>query len=338
MQDAWPNSGFRELRRDERRCLIPTDDHLRTYLRWPELALAGDSCPDEHRLHDDLLAAPRQPIGGDRLASLSDDDARHNYAHFLRFRDALLAAGTLEAWYLGVVRSGRVDIPPIFVDRVVEAIVHGIVDGCNDAFVWRAAELLFREQRVAVHEGRVLAADREAVDGTRASGRDMDVLVADNAHRYWPASDRHSFGLDLSHEIASDLGHGLRLTMAYRHSGQTALAWVLERWLLHLLGIAVAITPVARIDDDAWSWHVGLDAESMALLNALWRGSTSPAGGGDRMVGLFRLVFADESDMRADLAGKPVHLGLAMTQDGIIRLKPQNLLVNLPLAATPTPS
>ena len=34
----------------------------------------------------------------------------------------------------------------------------------------------------------------------------------------------------------------------------------------------------------------------------------------------------------ADLAGAPVWLGLAMAADGALRLKPQNLLLNLPLA------
>jgi hypothetical protein len=33
------------------------------------------------------------------------------------------------------------------------------------------------------------------------------------------------------------------------------------------------------------------------------------------------------------VAGKPVYLGLAMTSDQVLRLKPQNLLLNLPLAA-----
>jgi hypothetical protein len=36
--------------------------------------------------------------------------------------------------------------------------------------------------------------------------------------------------------------------------------------------------------------------------------------------------------MIADIAGRPVYLALAMTEDGRLKLKPQNLLVNLPLA------
>ena len=50
-----------------------------------------------------------------------------------------------------------------------------------------------------------------------------------------------------------------------------------------------------------------------------------------RLLSLFRLDFADPQEMRADVAGKPVYLGLMMNADGVVRLKPQNLLVNLPL-------
>jgi len=37
--------------------------------------------------------------------------------------------------------------------------------------------------------------------------------------------------------------------------------------------------------------------------------------------------------MRPELAGSPVFLGLAMAADGTLRMKPQNLLMNLPLAS-----
>ena len=46
----------------------------------------------------------------------------------------------------------------------------------------------------------------------------------------------------------------------------------------------------------------------------------------------FGMEFRDKSPMRADIAGRPIYLGLAMTADNIVRLKPQNLLINLPLA------
>jgi hypothetical protein len=52
-----------------------------------------------------------------------------------------------------------------------------------------------------------------------------------------------------------------------------------------------------------------------------------------RLISLFRLDFSNPGEMRTDVAGKPVYLGLAMRADDTLRLKPQNLLLNLPLAA-----
>ena len=52
-----------------------------------------------------------------------------------------------------------------------------------------------------------------------------------------------------------------------------------------------------------------------------------------RVLALFRLEFADPAVMRADIAGRPVYLGMARDAADRLRLKPQNLLVNLPLAA-----
>lgn len=51
-----------------------------------------------------------------------------------------------------------------------------------------------------------------------------------------------------------------------------------------------------------------------------------------RLVSLFNLQFADAADMRADVRGKPIYLGLAISADNVLKLKPQNLLINLPLA------
>src|SRR5690606_33331297 len=123
-------------------------------------------------------------------------------------------------------------------------------------------------------------------------------------------------------------------TLAKANSGLVALARVLERWLAHLLGIGVDIEPLQKIDDAAWRWHLGLDVESTALLNDLYEDKPVEPERMQRLVSLFRLRFHDPAEMRADVAGKPVYLGLAMNADDTLRLKPQNLLLNLPLAAS----
>ncbi|MBC7608383.1 MAG: hypothetical protein H7228_02225, partial [Polaromonas sp.] len=162
----------------------------------------------------------------------------------------------------------------------------------------------------------------------------MQVLTDDNAAAYFQqAAGRYTFLLDLTHEVTNDLSHGLTFTMTRARSGLKALAGVLQKWVQHFLGVDVTIRPLQKIDDEAWRWHVGLDAASTALLNDLYEGRAVEPERMQRLVSLFRLDFADPQDMRPDVAGKPIYLGLMMNAEGIVKLKPQNLLVNLPLRA-----
>jgi hypothetical protein len=238
---------------------------------------------------------------------------------------------------------------------VVQTILRQLLDADATALDARAAELLFRPQRITLQNGRVLAADRATVDrlgdagGFGALGRllaeaqvplrsaQLQVLNADNAADYWhdrrhDGHERHRFVLDLTHQVPKDLAPGISVPLTLAHSGLGALARVLQRWVAHLTGAAVTITPLARIADTDWRWFVGLDVESTAILNDLYRGQPVNEDRLARLIGLFRLDFADPADMQPDLAGTPVWLGLAMTADGALRLKPQNLLLNLPLA------
>ena len=336
--------------------LRPTDAWLRPFLELPELALVEQSCAAEIALHEALVASPTRAVAPAELDAVQDDDARANHTMFLAFRDALVAAGTLEAYYLALMRSAQVTIPPVFVERIVQAVVRQLLDASADAFEARAAELLFRPQRLTLTDGRMLCADLATIDLLNETGGfgdigrllvqgnapmaalQMTVLTADNAAEYMthprPRAARHAFVLDLTHEVASDIGHGLTFTMTRAHSGLKALARVLERWVAHLLGVQVAITPLQKIADAAWRWHVGLDVESMALLNDLYEDRAVEAERMQRLISLFKLEFANPAEMRTDVAGKPVYLGLAMTAQGTLRLKPQNLLLNLPLAAS----
>jgi len=333
------------------RWLAPSDGFFRPMLGFAELAPVDESCAAERRLHERLVAAPTIAVDAAELAAIDDADARENYAVFLAFRDAVVAAGSLEAYYLRLVRGGPIAVPPPFIDAVVAAIVSRLVEGGAGAIERRAAQLLYRTQRVAVRDGRILCADREAADRASAASSGLDlvrqllagagddgsalpVLGASNAREFDAAGDPFAFVLDLSHEIANDLGHGLSFTMARSDSGMTALARVLERWIAHFLDVATTIRPVQRIDDPAWRWHVGLDAEATALLNDLYRGEAPDSDRLQRLIGLFRLDFADPLEMRADVAGKPVYLGLAMSAEQTLKLKPHNLLINLPLAAS----
>jgi hypothetical protein len=50
-----------------------------------------------------------------------------------------------------------------------------------------------------------------------------------------------------------------------------------------------------------------------------------------RILSLFALEFADPAVMRDDVRGRTVYLALSENEQGVVRMKPQNLLLNLPL-------
>ena len=348
--DFWPSSGFTLLQRDARGWMVPTDAWLARFLARPELALVPESCAAEAALHQALQQAPRAMVDEGQIMALADEDARANYRLFLGFRDRLLQAGTLEACYLGLFRQGVTNTPPLFIDVLAQAIVRNVLDGCREALVARAGELLFRTQRISTEGGQALAGDREVLDMLNQTGgfgdlgrllaqaqaplrsMKLEVLGAGNETDYWAADDRHRHLLDLRHELHQDLGHGFHFKLKNARSGLQALALVLQRWVAHLLGVKVHIEPLASVDDTQWRWHVGLDVQSTALLNDLYLGKDVEPARMQRLISLFRLQFANPQEMRADVAGKPVYLGLAMNEEQVLRLKPQNLLLNLPLA------
>ena len=351
-----PVSDF-ALQHNQRGWLLPTGDYLRTFLARPELAPVAESCRAELALHAALLQTPSKPVAPGTLATLQDADARDSYTLFLRFRDGLLAAGTLEAYYLSLFRPtlsaapDGINIPPLFIDLLVAAIMRTLLADSGDAFEVRAADLLHRSQRISIQEGQVLSGDRETLDMLNETGGlgdigrflaeasaplrsvNMQVLGDDNAADFFQQARRHHFLLDLTHEVTNDLSHGLIFRMTRARSGLKALSSVLQKWAQHFLGVAVTIRPLQKIDDEAWRWHVGLDAEATALLNDLYEGHEVDAARLKRLVSLFRLDFVNPQEMRADVAGKPVYLGLMMNAEGVVRLKPQNLLINLPLRA-----
>ena len=45
---------------------------------------------------------------------------------------------------------------------------------------------------------------------------------------------------------------------------RAGLCRVIERWIAHLLGVAVMVETVASIEDRDWRWFIGLDSEAPA--------------------------------------------------------------------------
>ncbi|MEO5672429.1 MAG: DUF6352 family protein, partial [Ramlibacter sp.] len=165
MRDYWRQCGYRLLEQTEDGHLTVTDDFLRGLLERPELAPVAESCANEVALHERLLAAPRAEVDAAQLAAVQDDDARANYAIWLRFRDRLLAHPTLEASYMALFRGDGVDVPPVFVHQLTQILLRHTLGDTATPMQARAAEMLFRTQRVSVQaDGQVMAADDETVE------------------------------------------------------------------------------------------------------------------------------------------------------------------------------
>lgn len=335
MPDYWPSCGYRLLGAAPGGRVAVSDLFLKSYLLRPELAPVPESCAAELALHGQLLDRPRSEVREAQIAAINDGDARDNYRIWLRFRDRLLAAPTLEAAYAALFSGDGVDAPPQFVHQLTQILLRHILGESADPFEARAAEMLFRPQRVSVlADGAVMAADVQTVElyattggfgslgellaqnRTAARTIDLDVLSEDNAAAYWGRDERHDFAVSLNRG-----GRGLE-----------ALCRVLERWITHFLAVEVSIRPRREIDDARWIWHVGLDAEASALLNDLYNRVEIGDERMERLLCLFELNFANAADMRPALAGRPVYLAMAVDRENRLKLKPQNLLLNLPLA------
>jgi hypothetical protein len=121
------------------------------------------------------------------------------------------------------------------------------------------------------------------------------------------------------------------LDLLFAKPGLDALARVLESWFSHFLRVETRIQPMQSIKDERWSWHVGLDVEASRILNALYEGRDVPLEEMNRVLALFKLEFRDPGDTTPAMRHKPVYLGLAMNGNNRVKMKPQNLLINLPM-------
>ena len=326
MRDFWVSSGHHLLDRAEGGGLVVTDAFLRAYLARPEVMPPAEAGPAERALHKKLMAAPRAVAPAAELAAVEDEDARENWAVWLGFRDHLLAHPTLEAAYLALFKPGGPPLVPLFVDQLAHLIARNALDGCEDPLTLRAAELLFRTQQVSFHDGAVLLADQEVVERHRRDrgaspllamfgdepATELGILKEGDRELYW----EHSDAFDLVLELAS---------------GRPALARALQRWLAHLSGLDARIEPIPAIDDQSWAWFIGLDAEATSIGNALWQGGDPEDEVFARVLALFRLDLDPRVPVFDQVAGRPIYLIMAMDRERRVRLKPQNLVVGLPL-------
>ncbi len=334
MPNYWARCGFDTLTVSPDNQLLLTDDFLRTYLSRPELALVPESCPKERAIHQRLLNNPREVISQDEIEQMADVDIQANYAIWFRYRAKLLAASSLESFYMSLFEGEGVDVPPLFVAQLTQIFLRHILGEQAHPFEIRVAELLYRPQKITILEdGIVMAADHETIERNAQASEfgniidllknqsmamrslDLDVLHDDNAKLYWGRDESHDFAIQLN----------------FDQPALPALAKVLEKWIEHFLGVSTSIAPLKEIHDPKWVWHVGLDASATEILNSLYNKEPVDEATLSRIICLFKLEFKELNSVMSQVRGKPVYLGMAMNQDSILKLKPQNVLFNLPL-------
>jgi hypothetical protein len=330
MREFWVSSGHHLVRRTEGGGIAVTDELLLAYLARPELMPPPEACAAERALHASLLTSPRRAVSAAEVEAMEDADARENWAAMLALRERLLAAPTLEAAYLGLVRTPPENLPPILLNQLVHLILRNALDDSQDPYVLRAAELFFRPQRLTFLDGAAILADAEIVE-REESGRapsplaamlgpepttELDILDDANAWTYWSRSDAFTMALNVSTNPKARAG----------------LARALEAWLRHLLHLDAEVEPLAAIEDRDWRWFVGLDAQATRLGNALWAGETLTDEARARLLAMFKLTIHDEAQVLSELRGFPIYLLLAATPDRRVTMKPQNLIAGLPLA------
>ena len=233
---------------------------------------------------------------------------------------------------MALARKGAGELPPIFLSQLCHLILRNALEGCDDPYTLRAGELFYRSQLAAVHDGALLLADAEVIEAQQHVQYDlhsspltallqpkpfaeMDVMDDENAWTYWSRSDAHTMVMNIGGNPRARAG----------------LCTVVERWVAHLMGVAVSVETVASIDDRDWRWFVGLDTEGTRIGNALWDGAELDANAAERIVALMRLTIEDPRLVHERVGTRPVYLILAMGADNVVRVKPQNLLTGLPI-------
>jgi hypothetical protein len=335
MREFWVASGHHLTHRADHGGLVATPELIVAYLARPELMPPADACEAERNLHAALLADPLRPVSTADIAALADADARENWTFMVNFRDRLVAAPSLEALYTALARNGAGDLPPIFLSQLCQLILRNALEGCDDPYTLRAAELFYRSQLATVHDGALLLADAEVVEAQQHAQRDlhsspltamlqpnafgeMDVMDDENAWTYWSRSDAHAMVMNIGGNPNARAG----------------LCRVIERWVGHLMGVVVSVETVASIEDRDWRWFVGLDGEGTRIGNVLWNGTALDGHSAERIVALMLMNIEDTRLVDERVGTKPVYLILAMGPDRVVRVKPQNLIAGLPLAAT----
>ena len=194
MRPFWIHSGLSLLDVDEHGGLTVTDEFLAAYLQRPELAPVDESCDGERALHAALLAAPRMAIDDARLAAIADAYVRENWRLFLRFRERLLEAPTLQAAYMKLFADARQAAQSARVGGGLSGFLTGNTNA--DVSAWDPLEQGFIELLQTADPAAFDASDQMPAEvgagtfwteGTSFVNGDEDAQAAtDNIESSWP--------------------------------------------------------------------------------------------------------------------------------------------------------
>ena len=332
-KDFWKSAGMHLVKRNEFGWLDITKDYMRAYFTRPEIHPIEDSCEAEHQIFEALMEDPLQDIAETELLKIKDQDTLVNYQTVLRFRDHCVFHKTVEKAYKNIFDKDKLNIPPMFIDQMVHLILRNILVSEADPILVKTAELFFREQKVTTSDGQLMLADQEIIEMKSESGgfgglgellvnsgiptREViiDVLTDENKDSYWERSDKFDTAIDFR----------------FTQPAPDAFAKVIQKWIEHLTGVKSRVQAVKSIRDQKWSWHIGLDPVSTHILNSLYEGKQLDDNDIFPIIGLFRIEILDQDKVVESMKGKPVYLALAMNRENIVKMKPQNLITNLPV-------
>ena len=331
MRDFWVSCGYQLTDRTDGGGIAVTSSFLKAYLARPELMPPEEACPVERGLHAELLQTPLMTVEPGVLAAIDDADARENFTLFVKFRDFLTAHHSLEQAYLALFSGDAGWMPPLFIQQLTHLIARNAFDGVDDPHILRAAECLFRPQKVTQQEAALLLADKDIIARHEhdrhhsplmvmlggAAVSELSVLSDASAEQYWARSDAFDMVFNLT-----DAAHG-----------RATLGHVATRWIAHLTGVTVAFQPVERLDDVAAAWFIAFDAEAARIGNRVWSGEGLDEALAQRVIALYRFILPDDPRIEARYRGREGFALAAETADHELVLKPQNLAMGLPLAA-----
>ena len=278
----------------------------------------------ERTLHARAAGRSAPAVSATEIAAIADADARENWQVMIAFRDHLLRHPTLEAAYLDIVRNGAGNTPPLFLNQLVHVILRNALDGCDDPFVLRAAELFFRTQRMTLHEGSLIAADEETIAGTNDHAGLAARLDARHSGR---GRDRRSSTTRMPRAIGS-----AATSSTWRSISPPAGAG-LRRWPRRCgagsrtcSASRSTIEPLTELRDAKLTWYVGLDADGTRIGDVLWNGEELDEASAWRAW----------SGCSADLPRSAIVIGQGARRAGLsdpgddadklLRMKPQNLV------------